>query len=247
MKRSNYNSFFSNSGCLWLEEKLIEDNNKQIEEKEAWLDKLEAKDLANPPIKELLPYINTISSIASTRFSINPSLAEASASLQSTLSSKLLDLSVVRAEVSILCFEKLINIQIPVHVFLLANRESDFKIVAPSVRTFVRQLRIKKLFKFKRRFFRPKLKALKFKRRLLFFFLTVHQFYKIFFKRTFGLTSDDEDTFILLNGSMLDSKVRCEVGIIRSLYLSLLREETEEETEEALEEERLEKIKNKRR
>lgn len=182
------------------------------------------KEIPNPPTKQFSFIINNLGIRTTAKFSINPFLSEAPPALLSTLNSKLLDLSVVRAEVAILCFENLLNIPLPTHVFLLSNFEQDFIVKAPSLKTLIKRLR-RKQYRFRRRYEFFGSKLLKhFERRKRRFYFTERQFFTVFSKRIYAAClQDDQEEMDEKPASLLAKRLRVELGTLRTLRCGIIQ------------------------
>ena len=214
-------TFLSNKSFKTLLSQFADEFKKHKEFYNIISSTLDSKELANPPLSEACLPLSNIAIKSTTKFSINPSLNDAPNNLLSTLTSRLLDLSVVRAEVAVLCFDTLPNILLPVHVFLLANLEQDFKVNTPAFRTLVIQWRAKKyLFKRKLLVRSPNArKRVKGQRLLQFYHNSKHFFYAIA-QRFVSLVDSNEESdseLTFLYKTKLLAFVRSDFGTLRSL------------------------------
>jgi hypothetical protein len=226
-KHVSETTLLTNAGVKHMIPYLYEEiaNHKEFYNKLCLL--LESKETSNPPIIEVFNPINTIAIKGTTKFTINPSLEEAPGNLLATLNSRLLDLSVVRAEIALLCFDNLLNISLPVHVFLLANYEQDFRVSPPTLKTLIYQLQQQK-YKFLRHKYSKKSDSIRWlfkKNRMLLFSYTAAQFFRIVAKRISALVErDDDDEVDVANitSISIQSLVRVEIGTLRTLKCLLI-------------------------
>lgn len=182
-----------------------------------------SQDIPNPPSKQFSHFLKNLAIKTTAKFAINPSLSEAPSNLLSTLSSKLLDFSVVRAEVALLCYDTLLNILLPVHVFLLSNNEQDFTVMPPSIKTLVKTLR-KRQYKFKRRYiFRTRRlvrRVKKFHRR---FYLSSIQFFRFITKRFLAIDVIEDGKLEHDSFKLFHKLIRVEVGTLRSIKCGIIK------------------------